>query len=96
MQLSKRTLICRTCSFTILAMHSLAAAIGSTVRNGADMGCVRYFLLCVRWGIRRFAKVNVNKVNIVLLYRINYSCKLFLSCTLIILTIIGPTVVCKT
>ena len=29
--------------------------------------------------IRRFAKVNVNKVNICLLYRINSSCKMFLS-----------------
>ena len=45
---------------------------------------------CYAFGgrIRRFTKLNVNKVNIFLLYRINSSCKLFLLMyTFIILTI---------
>ena len=51
---------------------------GTMFRNDSD----RNFLMSIRWAmlhwIRRFAKVNANKVNICLWYHINSTFKLFL------------------
>ena len=49
-----------------------------TVRNGAEVVCVRN-LYAFGERIHRFAKVNVNKSNMFVLYRIHSSCKLFIS-----------------
>ena len=64
----------------ILAMHSLAASSRPRLSETAP----KWFMFetsCYAFGgrIRRFAELNLNKVNIVLLYRIYTICKLFLS-----------------
>ena len=61
-------------------MYSLAAASRSRLSETVPMWFM-FETSCYAFGgrIRRFAKLNVNKVNFVPLYRIYYSCKLFLS-----------------
>ena len=68
--------------YYLLAMYLLAAASRPSVSTTVP----KRFMVETSW--YAFAKLNVNKDNIFLLYRINSSCKLFLSIdTFIILTI---------